>query len=350
MGYRFCYPCAAGLDPSTTICEVCPFTGGAYKPVYKTGKWAHSLCCQWIPEIYVTTDPKTGGNPCLNLSNIDKKRFKLRCNLCSNNKGACVQCCFGRCVTAAHPWCLLKNPQGCTKRVVLDPEGHTIWETFCKTHAASVTEPLKPKPKAKMSVPLFIEDSIPMNSSTSYSSSSAKKENKSRSDRYSEVGFNSVSTVQGRAVSMAHAKNFQASRLLDIKDINPSSTSTEQPLLLAAAGVGKDTSVMRRRIRDDSEDEDSDEDDTDSTFPRTAGKGLFKQNINTTTTGATTSGGTRSFPILNMLEWPGISEGEPMDLDHFWNLVSGFHPEDHPTEVGIMLVCMHSMCTLLLNV
>jgi hypothetical protein len=33
-----------------------------------------------------------------------------------------------------------------------------------------------------------------------------------------------------------------------------------------------------------------------------------------------------------MSEWPGQSEGEGMDLDHFWNVVSMYHPEDHPVE------------------
>jgi len=33
-----------------------------------------------------------------------------------------------------------------------------------------------------------------------------------------------------------------------------------------------------------------------------------------------------------MAEWPGQSEGEAMDMDHFWKLVSEYYPEDHPRE------------------
>lgn len=43
----------------------------------------------------------------------------------------------------------------------------------------------------------------------------------------------------------------------------------------------------------------------------------------------------KSFPIISLLEWPGISEGDAMDLDHFWNYVSSFYPEDHTAEVSL---------------
>ena len=32
-------------------------------------------------------------------------------------------------------------------------------------------------------------------------------------------------------------------------------------------------------------------------------------------------------------EWPGQSEGEPIDLPHFWNVVSMMYPEEHSREV-----------------
>jgi hypothetical protein len=41
--------------------------------------------------------------------------------------------------------------------------------------------------------------------------------------------------------------------------------------------------------------------------------------------------------MLTMSEWPGQAEGEAMDLEHFWNIVSMQYPEDHPPEVGSWL-------------
>ena len=326
---RFCYPCAAGLDPATTICEVCPFTGGAYTPVYKTGKWAHSLCCQWIPEIYVVLD-KNAQN--LNLVNLDKKRFKLRCGLCSNHKGACVQCSYGRCTTSVHPWCALKTPQGCTRRIVSNTDGEVMWEIFCKTHAAAVSEPIKPKPKAKQSVPIAIEEPFVPQSTVFTALTSSKKEKK-ENNRYSEGGissyFNAHSYTQNKAIlTMSHAKNFNAARLLQL---NNAATTSKTPL-----------------YAEEEDEEVEPEADYDSDFefsykqkPTKKASKTTKNTTNNTNstvanaknTNATSS--STSFPILNMLEWPGISEGEPMDLDHFWNVVSGYYPEDHSTEVSI---------------
>ena len=75
---RYCNVCESGGSPATTTCELCSYTGGAYKPTEKTGKWAHSLCAFWIPEIFTI---KSKNALLFTLSNLDKKRFRLRCNL-----------------------------------------------------------------------------------------------------------------------------------------------------------------------------------------------------------------------------------------------------------------------------
>jgi len=301
--------------------------------VYKTGKWAHSLCCQWIPEIYVVLD-KNAQN--LNLVNLDKKRFKLRCGLCSNNKGACVQCSYGRCTTSVHPWCALKTPQGCTRRIVSNADGEVMWEIFCKAHATAVSEPIKPKPKAKQSVPIAIEEpSAPQK--TVFTALTSTKKEKKESHRYSEGGissyFNAHSYSNNKAVlSMSHAKNFNAARLLHL---NNSATTTSKTPLYA-----------------EEEDEAEAEPDYDSEYEfsykqKPTKKASKTINHSTTTTAnakakptGTNTSSKESFPILNMLEWPGISEGEPMDLDHFWNVVSGHYPEDHSTEVSRLCICL----------
>ena len=44
--------------------------------------------------------------------------------------------------------------------------------------------------------------------------------------------------------------------------------------------------------------------------------------------------GTTDYSILTLNEWPGQSEGEAMDLDHFWNVAAMQYPEDHPPAVS----------------
>ena len=124
--FRFCNVCAekTDSDPATTVCELCSNTGGAYYPTDKSGKWVHALCSYWIPELYMS---KIKGVSVTMLTNLDKKRFKLKCSLCTL-KGACIQCCYGRCATAAHPYCVFHRPQGFTKRVVKNEDGEMLWE------------------------------------------------------------------------------------------------------------------------------------------------------------------------------------------------------------------------------
>ena len=43
---------------------------------------------------------------------------------------------------------------------------------------------------------------------------------------------------------------------------------------------------------------------------------------------------TVNYSILTLNEWPGQSEGEAMDLDHFWNVAAMQYPEDHPAAVS----------------
>lgn len=156
-GQWFCYPCADGLDPKTLACELCPYTGGAYKYTDKAGKWAHPICANWIPEVYEVHDPNKPVY--INLKFVDPKRFKLKCSICSK-KGACVQCAFGRCSVAAHSWCALRNTTaGYTKRIVKDGDS-SQWEIFCKTHAAAVSDPVKPKKVKQTSIRLEDEEEI----------------------------------------------------------------------------------------------------------------------------------------------------------------------------------------------
>lgn len=253
-GSWYCYPCTENIDPKTLKCELCPYNGGAYKYTDKPNKWAHSICANWIPEVYEVHTP---GKPVfLNLKYVDPKRMKLRCAICAKS-GACVQCAYGRCTVAAHSWCALRNTAaGYTKRIVKDGDGSS-WDIFCKTHASAVSDPVKPK---------------------------KNKSSSAGQSRYEEEEETFVATKKER--SSDAIGEFENLRVAD-------SGTKLLPLTMIS-------------IKNESEDEDE-VDKEDQT----------------------------SFPVVNLSEWPGISEGEGMDADHFWNYISSCYPEDHSSKVSI---------------
>jgi hypothetical protein len=134
---RVCDLCASGRSPNTELCTICQHTGGAFRPTEVIGKWVHILCALWVPEVFF----KDG---VYNLSKIGKDRYKLHCKLCTK-KGAKIQCSYGRCANAAHPWCAVKCELGFTHRIVKTPDSTLSWEVFCLNHASAVYDPVKPK-------------------------------------------------------------------------------------------------------------------------------------------------------------------------------------------------------------
>ncbi|XP_043704138.1 uncharacterized protein LOC122654214 isoform X2 [Telopea speciosissima] len=93
-------------------CVLCPKQGGALKPIAKDGaetedigtvKFAHLVCCQWLPEVYVQ-DLRTM-EPIMNVEGIKETRRKLLCCLCKVKYGACIRCSHGTCRTSFHPIC-----------------------------------------------------------------------------------------------------------------------------------------------------------------------------------------------------------------------------------------------------
>eukprot|EP00981_Chlorochromonas_danica_P001845 scaffold386_cov174-Ochromonas_danica.AAC.19 len=225
----------------------------------------------WIPELYEIYGK---GPPTISLAPLDIKRYKLKCSLCTK-KGACVQCSYGRCTAAAHPWCVFHHPQGFTKRIVKTEDGSPLWEIFCKNHAAAVSEPVKPRGRKHSS----------SGGAASSSSSSAARIEESVMDVVNieeevPVGRNTLAIMS----QTNHFDSWSA----------PDSSS----------------SVARKN---------------------SAGKGHVSSQRKTTMSSSQgqEDGSVSVFPLLSLLEWPGISEGEGMDLDHYWNYVSSYYPEDH---------------------
>lgn len=63
-------------------------------------RWCHVLCAVWIPE---TTFRDPDAMDCvLGCNRISKARQELRCTLCKQQHGACIQCAgAGRCLVPA---------------------------------------------------------------------------------------------------------------------------------------------------------------------------------------------------------------------------------------------------------
>ena len=326
---------------STTICEICSNMGGAYKALDKPGKWIHSLCSSWIPEIY-SVDVK--GSPTLTINRLDKKRFRLRCVLCTG-KGACIQCSYGKCCIPAHPWCVLHNPKGFTRRVIRDEDDEIVWDIFCKAHATAVSEPLKPKNKSK---------SITLPTATVSqgvaSVQEVAEERERERERQRDRGYRGAQRGGGRKdskpqYSMAHSVRRM---VVHSNQLNGSMNSQHNSNLVKKDrqrhNLKKEGHLKDSEDDDTEDDDDTEEDDDEDERERNivGGSKELKTRLgskidlklrSSSLPSLHSSTLQSSFPILTLNEWPGQSEGEAMDLDHFWNVAAMQYPEDHSAEV-----------------
>ncbi|KAI1715477.1 PHD-zinc-finger like domain-containing protein [Ditylenchus destructor] len=100
-GQWLCRRCQ--LSPSVPVrCVLCPYTSGAFKQT-SDGAWAHVICVLWLNEVHfantVFLEPVEGVEFTL------KRRCKLRCLVCKNKVGACLQCSKKSCTRSFHVTC-----------------------------------------------------------------------------------------------------------------------------------------------------------------------------------------------------------------------------------------------------
>jgi hypothetical protein len=105
------------------LCALCPVSGGAVKPTVHPNDgevfseqsypsnttehvWCHVFCVINIPEVDIGDE---AGMTEISLAKIDKKRFRLTCDVCKTRSGACVECEHGKCKKAYHSECGRKN-------------------------------------------------------------------------------------------------------------------------------------------------------------------------------------------------------------------------------------------------
>ena len=144
-GDYFCSACSAGVDPSKLECLLCGFEGGAFRRATDGGKfigWVHALCAFWIPEVSISED--TGDISLTTLySKAGRPRRSLTCSICNADKQACIQCSYGKCRAAFHPWCLLHRGKAIGARAHIRIHGKketwSSYEAYCPKHASHST-------------------------------------------------------------------------------------------------------------------------------------------------------------------------------------------------------------------
>ncbi|KAI6756668.1 hypothetical protein HG530_011266 [Fusarium avenaceum] len=67
------------------------------------GRKAHRLCAHYLPETYI--EAIDGKETVVNVSEIHKDRFDLKCLYCRSKRGACFQCSQKKCARAYHATC-----------------------------------------------------------------------------------------------------------------------------------------------------------------------------------------------------------------------------------------------------
>lgn len=88
-----CDPCRNMV--SGALCSICPVKGGALKYA-RPGNWVHVTCGKYL------IDSESFE---WDLGKIEREKRKLKCFSCKIRTGACVQCQYGRCLTAFHVEC-----------------------------------------------------------------------------------------------------------------------------------------------------------------------------------------------------------------------------------------------------
>ncbi|KAK6112151.1 PHD-zinc-finger like domain family protein [Brugia pahangi] len=100
-GQWLCRRCQ--MSPSKPVsCVLCPSSHGAFKQTVDS-RWAHVVCALWLNEVHfansVFMEPIDG------IENSLRRRQRLRCIVCKQKVGACLQCSRKSCTRSFHVTC-----------------------------------------------------------------------------------------------------------------------------------------------------------------------------------------------------------------------------------------------------
>lgn len=101
-GLWLCDVCKEGLEETPT-CALCPVQNGRAMKRTSCGRWVHSACAMWIPEVYYEDPEKM--DIVSGLEMVPKVRFQLQCGVCRVSHGACLQCDQPQCYNSYHVLC-----------------------------------------------------------------------------------------------------------------------------------------------------------------------------------------------------------------------------------------------------
>ncbi|BGP44008.1 hypothetical protein JCM10450v2_008224 [Rhodotorula kratochvilovae] len=148
------------------VCALCPDMGTeglvmVGEPGVKSAKKrmdAHRVCVMFTPATWIEIDPDSGEEIVRGFAKIEKARWKLKCQLCSEAHGTKVQCTKGKCTKAFHVTCALRDDAGVHMDATipdLDGSGGAI-SILDQTRAA--TPPPVAAPAVEDAPPLEKED------------------------------------------------------------------------------------------------------------------------------------------------------------------------------------------------
>ncbi|KAI8093534.1 JmjC domain, hydroxylase-domain-containing protein [Halteromyces radiatus] len=118
-------------------CVLCP---SQYPAEMETteGRRVHQLCAEYIPDTYLEKLPN-GKWIVHGIKNIPPARWKLSCLYCHVNKGACIQCCFGKCCRSFHVSCAKESGATMEHKLASD-QSSVAYDAYCPLHDPKLKE------------------------------------------------------------------------------------------------------------------------------------------------------------------------------------------------------------------
>ncbi|MCP9256983.1 Peregrin [Dirofilaria immitis] len=134
-GQWLCRRCQ--MSPSKPVsCVLCPSSHGAFKQTVDS-RWAHVVCALWLNEVHfansVFMEPIDG------IENSLRRRQRLRCIVCKQKVGACLQCSRKSCTRSFHVTCANAAGMEMRAEIVDNPKreggSEVRYTAFCHFHS-----------------------------------------------------------------------------------------------------------------------------------------------------------------------------------------------------------------------
>ncbi|TFY51274.1 hypothetical protein EVG20_g11076, partial [Dentipellis fragilis] len=191
-GQWLCRKCT--VSPENPVsCKLCPVEGGAFKQT-NNGEWVHLLCAIWVPETRVANEVLM--EPVTGIERISKQRWKLRCTVCGERDGACIQCSKPTCAISFHPTCGRAAHFLMPMKAATGAEAPTL-QCFCEKHL----------PKEQAEIRLRALEVEAENAQSEASGSEAESEGSTAAARphhHTHVGANAKSSKSARAYAKTY--------------------------------------------------------------------------------------------------------------------------------------------------